>query len=94
MVQVERDFNLRIGFAVRRLREQKNLDQRRLAAIAGVTQGSVAHIEKGRRCSINTLVKLADALGVKFSALVERAENVREPELVFRDLRRKGIIGS
>lgn len=61
-----------IGSNVRDLRNEKLLTQEELAKRAGVSQSLVARIEGGELCpSIKTLQKVADALGVEISRLME-----------------------
>ncbi len=58
---------------VKQLREQKGLTQEALARKARVTQGYVAQLEGGWRKnpSLPTLRRLAKALGVPVTALLE-----------------------
>jgi len=64
------DWRVTIGNNVRRLRGERNLSQEDLAHQAGLTTGYVSQIERGRRnLSIEALVSLADALGVRPGAL-------------------------
>jgi transcriptional regulator with XRE-family HTH domain len=47
------------------LRKQKNLTRTELAAIVGVSESYIFHLERGvRKPSHNTVIKLAEALGV------------------------------
>ncbi len=63
----------RIGTVVKRLRERKGLSQLELAKRAGVAQGYISDLEAGRKKNpgIETLRKLARALGVPVTELVE-----------------------
>lgn len=54
-----------IAARVARLRKDQDLSQRGLADLSGVSFGFVSRIEKGQRSpSVETIRKLADALGV------------------------------
>ena len=55
---------------LRRLREQRVMSQRDLAARAGVSPTTVIRAEKGEPMRYLTVRKLAEALGVEPSALV------------------------
>lgn len=60
---------------IRELRQTKGLTQRELAALAGVSTGTVYRLETGRRGAYPVTVrKLASALGVAPEALVRRLE--------------------
>jgi transcriptional regulator with XRE-family HTH domain len=58
---------------LRTLREAQRLTQEELARKAGVTQGYIGHLERGlkKNPSLPTLKKLARALGVPITELVE-----------------------
>ncbi|MET7877082.1 helix-turn-helix domain-containing protein [Micromonospora profundi] len=61
-----------LGAAVRQQRNLRELSQRQLAALAGVTQGAVAHIERGERTpSIPVLERLLAAMGLQLTVGVE-----------------------
>jgi transcriptional regulator with XRE-family HTH domain len=61
-----------IGRNVRRFRQQRNLTLENLAERAAVAKGTVIAIEQARaNPNIGTLCRLADALGVGVSALIE-----------------------
>jgi transcriptional regulator with XRE-family HTH domain len=71
----QRDELARLGVAVRKLREECQLNRSELAGAAGVTEGRVRALEDGRLDpDYVLLVRLAKALGVRPSALVLRAE--------------------
>lgn len=56
------------------LRELRGLTQAELGSRAGIGAASVSHFETGQRApSLDSLVKLADALGVTTDALLGRA---------------------
>ena len=77
-----------LGVWVRRTRQQQGLSQRELADAAGLSRSYVCDIERGRGSepSLNTLDKLAGALGVsrsdlmKASGLIDKALIPKESE--------------
>jgi transcriptional regulator with XRE-family HTH domain len=59
---------------LREIRESRGLTQAELGIRAGVGAASVSHFETGQRApSLETLVKLADALGITVDTLLGRA---------------------
>jgi len=77
-----------IGRTVRRLRVGKNLTQQTLAARLGISASYLNLIEHDQRgVTASLLIKLADTLGVDFSALSGTAERQLEAQLreVFAD---------
>lgn len=56
---------------VRRLRKAKNMTQAELAKKAHVTQGYIAQIEAGTIKGAKVALRLAEALGVPVTALLE-----------------------
>ena len=57
---------------LRALRDKRDLSQRELAALSGVSREYIARIELGQHDpTLSTLEKLAKALRVKVSALVD-----------------------
>ena len=57
-----------------RFREQQGLTQAELGRRAGMAAASVSHFETGQRTpSVESLVKLSDALSVSMDALVGRS---------------------
>lgn len=64
-----------LGRAVRAIREVRGISQVELAEASGFRQSWISSVEHGRRNpSWNNVVRLADGLGVRPSALVKRAE--------------------
>ena len=63
----------RLSTVIRKLREAKRMTQDELAKKAGVTQGYIGHLERGlkKNPSLPTLKKLARALGVPVTELLE-----------------------
>jgi transcriptional regulator with XRE-family HTH domain len=63
------------GSRLQRFREIRNLTQAELGRRAGMAAASVSHFETGQRSpSLESLVKLADALEISTDALLGRAE--------------------
>jgi DNA-binding XRE family transcriptional regulator len=70
---------LSLGRAIRGFREEQGLNDKQLAERAGMSYERVTAIEEGASSSdYASLVKLADALGISTSALVERAKAIDE----------------
>lgn len=64
-----------LGAELRRLREVRDLSQRRVAACAGISAMYLCDLERGNRqpASGETLRALADVLGVEYPLLVIEA---------------------
>lgn len=78
------DLRAAFGERVRKLREQRGLSQAQLAERADLDVTYISGIERGRRNpGLNTLGRVARALGVTLPALVGR---LRQPQP--RDVRR------
>lgn len=59
------------GRTLRRLREERQLTQEKMAASANLTTSFVNHLERGMKVpSLTTIIKLAHALGVTPSELL------------------------
>ncbi len=70
-----------VRIRLREWRERRLLSQRELAARAGVTQGSIARIERGHhRPRLSTVRKLAEALEVSPDELVDWDAEGRQDE--------------
>src|SRR5436309_1402890 len=67
---------------VRTLREEKGLNQKQLAELAGISQATISRIENGdiRELKSESVKKLADALGVSVDYLLSE-----EPDLLALD---------
>ena len=62
-----------VGENLKRLRLEQNLSLGQLAAMSGVSKMMLSQIEKGAgNPSVNTVWKIADALGQPYTALLER----------------------
>ncbi|MBP6670166.1 MAG: helix-turn-helix transcriptional regulator [Gemmatimonadales bacterium] len=61
-----------ITLRLRELREARGLTQRALAESAGISQATVARLESGslRNVTLDTVERLADALGVPAGRLI------------------------
>lgn len=71
-------YELPFGAALRRLRRAAGMSQEQLGLEAGVQRNFTSLIETGQnQPTINTITRLARALGMKASELVAEAE--REP---------------
>lgn len=63
------------GTVVSRLRMRKGLSQEKLSGLAGISRSHLAAIENGKKTvRLDTLWRLADALGVKPDELIRMAE--------------------
>ena len=64
-----------VGRVIGRLRAQKGLSQQALSELAGISRSHLTLLENGRKMMrLDTLFALADALGMKPSALVAMIE--------------------
>lgn len=65
-----------LGQAIRQVREDRGLSQERLAELAGLHRTYVSSVEQGRRnLSIENIHKIAGALGVSMTELVQLCED-------------------
>lgn len=61
----------RLGEGLRRVRKARNLNQRQVAELAGVTPAAISQAESGRRgLSLDTLLPLCEALGIGLDDLM------------------------
>jgi len=61
----------KLGDEIKRRRTKKYLTQEKLAEIADMNATHLGHIEQGRRePKFKTLIKIADALGVRVKDLI------------------------
>lgn len=66
------DIYRKVGALVRSRREHLGLTQEELGEAAGMHPSFIGQIERGvKRCSLQTLVRLAGALGVRLGDLIE-----------------------
>lgn len=83
----------RLGEGLRRIRNDRNLTQGQLAAMAGVTPAAISQAETGRRgLSLDTVVPLCEALGVTVDDLLGGQGRV-DHQLVRHDRRREETFG-
>ena len=67
-----------LGLAVREARTERGISQEELAHRAGVHRTYVGGIERGERNpTVTSIFKLADALELRASELISRAEALR-----------------
>ena len=62
------------GMKIKEIREGQGLSREALAIKAGVTAQAITHWEGGRIRTFAVLAKVADALGVDESAILETGE--------------------
>lgn len=53
---------------------KKGLNQTELAEKIGMSRGNLSTIVNGKRCKVETVIKIATALGVEYSELLEEKE--------------------
>lgn len=64
-----------LGSAIRAARKAKGLSQEALAELANIDRSYMGGIERGEHnLAIMNLLKIADALGIKASVLLEQSE--------------------
>lgn len=51
---------------------KKGLNQTELAGKIGMSRGNLSTIVNGKRCKAETVIKIATALGVDYSDLIEK----------------------
>lgn len=59
----------RISLKIHEEREKKQLTQKQLSSIAGITQQQLSKIENGISCNISTLLKACKALNLKLEII-------------------------
>jgi transcriptional regulator with XRE-family HTH domain len=71
------DIHQKTGLAIVQLRKEQGISQYNLALKANITFRYLSDIENGKRnLSLNILEKIANALGVKVSKILEMVENM------------------
>jgi transcriptional regulator with XRE-family HTH domain len=81
------EVNTTLSKNVRRLRATRDFTYDDLAALAGLSKGMLVQIEQGRtNPSIGTLCKLANALGVTISRLIEEPTQLAMKKTVLSQL--------
>ncbi len=72
---MKRDINEEVGFNIRRIREERDLTQEKLANLAGLHRAYVGQIERGEKnIGLKNLEKIAKALEVPVRFLVDVSE--------------------
>jgi transcriptional regulator with XRE-family HTH domain len=72
---VDNLWSVKIGIAIRTLRDRAGMTQLQLAERAGMDQGNLSRLERGKGdLPTERLVAIAHALGLKASAILEYAE--------------------
>ncbi len=63
------------GIVISRLRVQKQLSQEEVSALSGIARSHLVMLENGRKTAkLDTLWRIADALGIKASELISLVE--------------------
>ena len=63
--------NTRVGFNIRKIRENKGLSQEKLAGLADLHRAYIGQIERGEKnIGLKNLEKIATALGVETKELL------------------------
>ncbi len=71
------DIHQKTGLAIVQLRKEQGISQYNLAIKANITFRYLSDIENGKRnLSLNILEKIANALGVKVSKILEMVEKM------------------
>lgn len=66
---------VKLGEAIRRVRQSKNISQEKLALLAEVDRSYVGRVERGdNNAAILTLSKLAKALDISLTELMQEAD--------------------
>ena len=64
------------GVVISRLRSEKGMSQENLSAFAGIARSHLTMLENGRKTArIDTVFRIADALGIKPSELISMVED-------------------
>jgi transcriptional regulator with XRE-family HTH domain len=86
-----RDFYRALGQAIKVARTEQGVERKELARVSGISYPYLSEIEKGKkRASTEALLPIGQALGLKQSQLLERAERLLERGLV----RDAAVVGS
>lgn len=83
----DNNFELNLGLAVQLARKSLGWSVRALASRAGISPSTISAIETNKRGStIKTTTKVAHALGISLSTLIELAKRLDEKKLELRAL--------
>lgn len=70
--------SLLIGNTIAEIRNEKNYSQEELADLCGVHRTYISQLERGlKNPTLNVLQKIAKALGIKLSTLIELYEQAK-----------------
>ena len=70
-----------VGEVIKSIRIEKGMTQKQVAELAGTTDVSLSRWENGSRdMQVETLCRIADALGVEAYAIVEKALHENRPD--------------
>ena len=80
-VTTVRSYDHRItGRVIRRLRHARGMSQEVLSGLAAVSRSHLAEIEAGKdNANVDTLWRIADALGMRLSELIRKVEEEAPP---------------
>lgn len=68
-----------MGRIISQMRMERNLSQEVLSGLAGIARSHLAMIETGRKnANVDTLWRIANALGVPLSQLIRQVEDAME----------------
>ena len=68
------ELSLRVGKLLRQERERRNLSMTGVASAAGLSQQMVSYVERGlRRPTLESLLRISDAVGVELAATISKA---------------------
>ena len=74
-----KDFYSALGRAIKVTRTEQGVERKELARLSGLSYPYLSEIEKGKkRASTEALIPIAQALGLRQSELLERAERLLE----------------
>jgi len=70
------NINEKVGFKIRRIREERGLSQEKLAALAGLHRAYIGQVERGEKnIGLKNLEKIAKTLEVPVRTLVDTDES-------------------
>jgi len=73
----------KIGYRIKKLREQVEISQQRLAELLGVSRPTISQIENGgRKISVDELIKLSEIFGVSVENLLDLK---KQPEVILKE---------
>jgi transcriptional regulator with XRE-family HTH domain len=67
------DINEKVGFNIRRIREERGLSQEELASLAGLHRAYIGQIERGEKnIGLKNLQKIANALDINIKDILPK----------------------